>query len=135
MLQKVIQTITKNTNCDANEINLKQTVGINMIGPENTEINETVNALYRVDFDKLSMDQLKAVSKLVMEARRRKGKERIGALQPGDRVMVTSGRKTNRGKIPMKMEGHVVQIKRTRVVVDCDSYGKWRVPGMMLEKI
>ena len=108
---------------------------INMIGPENTEINETVNSLYRVDFDKLSMDQLKAVSKLVMEARRRKGKARIGALQAGDRVMVTSGRKTNRGKIPMKMEGHVVQIKRTRVVVDCDSYGKWRVPGMMLEKI
>ena len=109
--------------------------GINMIGPENTEINETVNTLHRIDFDKLNMDQLKAVSKLVMEARRRKGKERIGALQPGDRVMVTSGRKTNRGRVPKQMEGHVVQIKRTRVLVDCDQYGKWRVPGTMLEKI
>ena len=97
--------------------------------------NEAIDALHRVDFDAMDMDQLKAVSKLVMEARRRKGKARIGALQPGDRVMVTSGRKTNRGKVPMQMEGHVVQIKRTRVVVDCDQYGKWRVPGTMLEKI
>ena len=114
---------------------LNKYVGINMIGPENTEINETVNALYRVDFDKLSMDQLKAVSKMVMEARRRKGKAQIGVLQAGDRVMVTSGRKTNRGKVPKQMEGDVVEVKRTRVVVDCGSYGTWCVPGTMLVKI
>ncbi len=102
---------------------------------ERVKSNEAINQLYRVDFDAMDMDQLKAVSKLVMEARRRKGKARIGALEPGDRVMVTSGRKTNRGRIPKQMEGHVVQIKRTRVLVDCDQYGKWRVPGTMLEKI
>ncbi len=107
--------------------------GINMDLQEKN--NEAINQLYRVDFDSLSMDQLKAVSKLVMEARRRKGKERIGVLQAGDRVMVTSGRKTNRGRVPKQMEGDVVEIKRTRVVVDCGSYGKWRVPGTMLEKI
>jgi hypothetical protein len=106
-----------------------------MIGPENTENNEAINQLHRVDFDAMSMDQLKAVSKLVMEARRRKGRAQIGVLQAGDRVMVTSGRKTNRGRVPKQMEGDVVEIKRTRVVVDCGSYGKWRVPGTMLEKI
>jgi hypothetical protein len=103
--------------------------------PREVMKNEVWSMLSNVNYDELDMDQLKAISKMVMEARRRKGKARIGALQPGDRVMVTSGRKTNRGRVPKQMEGVVVQIKRTRVVVDCDSYGKWRVPGTMLEKI
>ena len=107
--------------------------GINM--DEQEKSNEAINQLYRVDFDAMSMDQLKAVSKLVMEARRRKGKARIGALQAGDRVMVTSGRKTNRGRVPKQMQGDVVEIKRTRVVVDCGSHGTWRDPGTMLEKL
>ena len=105
--------------------------GINM----DEKNNEAIDALHRVDFDAMDMDQLKAVSKLVMEARRRKGKARIGALQAGDRVMVTSGRKTNRGRVPKQMNGHVVEIKRTRVVVDCGNHGTWRVPGTMLEKV
>lgn len=110
--------------------------GINMEGFNEQEKNkEAIDALHRVDFDAMDMDQLKAVSKLVMEARRRKGKARIGALQPGDRVMVTSGRKTNRGRVPKQMTGDVVEVKRTRVVVDCGQYGSWRVPGTMLEKI
>jgi hypothetical protein len=112
---------------------LKYLRGIKM--DEQEKNNEAINQLYRVDFDAMNMDQLKAVSKLVMEARRRQGKARIGALQTGDRVMVTSGRKTNRGRIPKQMNGHVVEIKRTRVVVDCGSHGTWRVPGTMLEKI
>jgi len=112
---------------------LNKRVGINMDLQETN--NEAINQLHRVDFDAMNMDQLKAVSKLVMEARRRKGKARIGALQAGDRVMVTSGRKTNRGRVPKQMQGDVVEIKRTRVVVDCGSHGTWRVPGTMLEKI
>ena len=112
---------------------LKYLRGIKM--DEQEKNNEAINQLHRVDFDAMNMDQLKAVSKLVMEARRRQGKARIGALQTGDRVMVTSGRKTNRGRIPKQMNGHVVEIKRTRVVVDCGSHGTWRVPGTMLEKI
>ena len=102
---------------------------------EKEKNDQAINQLFSVDFDAMEMDQLKAVSKLVMEARRRKGKARIGALQPGDRVMVTSGRKTNRGRVPKQMTGDVVEVKRTRVVVDCGSHGTWRVPGTMLEKI
>ena len=109
--------------------------GINMELTEQEKNDQAINQLYRVDFDAMDMDQLKAVSKLVMEARRRKGKARIGALQPGDRVMVTSGRKTNRGRVPKQMAGDVVEVKRTRVIVDCGQYGSWRVPGTMLEKI
>ena len=109
--------------------------GINMELTEQEKNDQAINQLYRVDFDAMDMDQLKAVSKLVMEARRRKGKARIGALQAGDRVMVTSGRKTNRGRVPKQMAGDVVEVKRTSVIVYCGQYGSWRVPGTMLEKI
>ena len=59
-----------------------------MIGPENTKINEDINAVYRMDLDAMSIEQLKKLSTLITEARRRKGKERIGTLRPGDRVLV-----------------------------------------------
>ena len=110
-------------------------VGINMIGPENTKINEDINAVYRMDLDAMSIEQLKKLSNLITEARRRKGKERIGTLRPGDRVLIRTGRKTNRGRIPKEMAGRVVEVKRTRVVVDCGNFGQWRCPGSTVEKV
>ena len=87
------------------------------------------------DYDSLTMEELNSINKMIRDARKRKGKGFVMKVARGDRVVIKTGRRSNRGKVPMQMSGVVTDIYRTRVGVDCGKHGNWRVPGSCLVSI
>lgn len=100
--------------------------------PQDHEHSNAWKRIIKADFRDLSMDELDALQKIITRERRRKGSQLLKSLKIGDSVMVDTGRKSNRGKIPPTMSGVITEIKRTRAVVDCGSYGLWKVPNTRL---
>ena len=96
------------------------------------EMSPAFKRIMNTDFRALSPDELEIIQDTVSRERRRKGHKLMKSLSVGDKVIVDTGRKTNRGKVPPTMSGIVREIKRTKVVVDCMQHGVWRVPSTRL---
>ena len=99
-----------------------------------SERSEAWKMLNRVDFNELTMSELNTMAELIKQARKRRGKDTVNALQIGDTVSWMSGR--TRGRYAnMKMVGQVVKVNKVRVKCDTRSFGIWTVPGAMLTRV
>jgi hypothetical protein len=57
------------------------------------------------------------------------------AYKVGDRVRVLTGRKTDKGFFPSKIDGHISKINVATVEVATKSYGVWRSPFAVVVKL
>ena len=99
-----------------------------------SERSEAWKMLNRVDFNELTMSELNIMAELIKQARKRRGKDTVNALQIGDTVSWMSGR--TRGRYAnMKMVGQVVKVNKVRVKCNANKFGIWNVPGSMLTRV
>ena len=96
---------------------------------------EAWELLNKVNYNQLTMDELDIMAKVIREAQARIGHKNFSTVSVGDMVRVETGRKRANGRIPPIIYGKVTAHKRTKVVVNCGTYGSWRVPGSCLEKV
>ncbi len=103
--------------------------------PMNRSNGEAWELLNKVNYNELTMDELDIMRKVISEAQARIGHRNFSTVAVGDMVRVETGRKRANGRIPPVIYGKVTGHKRTKVVVNCGTYGSWRVPGSCLEKV
>jgi|14BtaG_2_1085337.scaffolds.fasta_scaffold10880_3 hypothetical protein len=96
-------------------------------------MSNTYKKFMNIDFEEMTLKELESAQQTIMMHRRRKGSGIMKSLKIGDKVVVRTGRKTHRGKVPPKMAGYIKEVKRSRVLVDCGQYGSWTVPNTNLE--
>ena len=86
----------------------------------NFRASDVVTAL---DRDEFSADELEAVALACNAARNRVRNASLKQFSEGDTVLITTGRKTTRGKYPPVLTGIVQKVGRTRAHVDCGDFG------------